>query len=794
RRTAATWVAATGAFLLVAAAGVFVSVRWDDIPDAGKLGILFALTGAALVAGQSLRRTLPATGDVLFHLGAFLLPVDLAALWVRMDGTWGALLTAEGLLCGAGFAVLAVRTDSAVLRRASIAGVVLLAAGLGAVTPVPAALLLAAFAVVAASTPDERTHEAAAWWAAVAGLAPALTALTRSLVTIGGGTLADLGFASHPLALTAWATGLASAAVLGWSARRRDEVGLAFLAIAVGIVGVTTSFASSEVSGDTGVIAIAGGFLVLELASLFLRRDAFWSRPVDVVATIAEVLAVPAIVLGTVGVLAFRGWFSEAQPELGFGLALVVAAGAWLAADLRWQPDTVLSLSMRLLRGGGRPFPNLAFAISIVSAVAVSTLAASPVVLATVVVAAALLACGRPLGTLVAAASVGMAVVAVPTEHAAVLAAVVVATAAAWLQAKEGGSDRAVVMAVIATLGSVLAGATWSGLAVVAMCWAVALVLETAQPKLGDVARAGLVVPVINALQLPVGAAVVATVACVVGALVIDALVFRRRDLATAAAVAAQILVFVSLEAAHVADPQAGLSLCVTAIVWAGLAAVVDGEWRDTFIVGAVSATGLGLALASTDAVAFADSLVIAGGLVATLGMVRRSEAIAHVGGAAIVAGIVLHLGVDGVQASEPYVLPVAVQLGIAGWHRRRQVFTSSWVAYAPSVALVGGTALVERIGGGSEWHVLVVAAVGTLAVAIGGWQRLVGPLLTGTALLVAITAHESLGALAGIPTWTWLAIAGTSLLGTGVALERTDTTPAEAGRRLVDVVGDRFE
>jgi hypothetical protein len=55
------------------------------------------------------------------------------------------------------------------------------------------------------------------------------------------------------------------------------------------------------------------------------------------------------------------------------------------------------------------------------------------------------------------------------------------------------------------------------------------------------------------------------------------------------------------------------------------------------------------------------------------------------------------------------------------------------------------------------------------------------------------VTVHESLGALAGVPTWAWLSAGGSVLLGIGVALERSDTSPVEAGRRLVDVVGERF-
>ena len=59
-RTGATWVAGTGAFLLLAATALFVAVRWDDIPGAAKLGIVGALTGAFLLGGRALARTLPA--------------------------------------------------------------------------------------------------------------------------------------------------------------------------------------------------------------------------------------------------------------------------------------------------------------------------------------------------------------------------------------------------------------------------------------------------------------------------------------------------------------------------------------------------------------------------------------------------------------------------------------------------------------------------------------------------------------------------------------------------------------
>lgn len=799
RRTAATWVAATGAFLLVAAAGVFVSVRWDDIPDAAKLGVLFALTGAALFGGLSLRRTLPATGDVLVHLGAFLLPIDLAAIALRMDVTWGQRLMAEGVLCGIGFGVLARYTRSVVLRWSSIAGCVLLAAGTGAVTSIPSPVVLVSFAVAALLARDDDARSAATWWAAIAGLAPATAGIAAHLIdvsasAIGGGTLRDLGFGAQSEALTAWIVGLAAAAVLAIEARRRESIGLGLVAIASSVIGCAASLASGEVSADLTVVAIGGAFLVIELAALAVRNDEFWQRPARWAATAAEVLAVPVIAVATLAGLMydFMDVDGDAQKLIAVGIAVGIGALGWLAADLRWRPDTVLSISMSLLRGGGRVFPNIAFAGTVVSAVTIITVDGVAVALAATAAAAFLIVGGRRGGNVVTAV-VTASIALVSDQPLLVLPAVALCTWAATLRARNELDVSTVVLSSVATLSGVAAGMLWTPLAAVPICWLLATALDAASPtvagelRLGDLARAGLLVPFLVGVDPLVMGAVVTT-------LVIDAVAWRRVELGFAAALAVQPFAYAVLHDARVADPQAGVALCVTAIVWSGLAVVVDDRWKQPFALAAAAAVVAGLSLAYTDATALADAVIVTGGIVVAAGLVTRHVAVAHLGGGLIAAGVLVHLGAAGVDMSEPYVLPVAAHLAVAGWVRRQRAATSSWVAYVPSIALVGGSALVERMAGGAEWHALVVAAVGTLAVALGGWQRLVGPLLTGTALLVAITAHESLGALAGIPTWTWLAVAGTALLGTGVALERTDTSPVEAGRRLVDVMSERFE
>jgi hypothetical protein len=168
------------------------------------------------------------------------------------------------------------------------------------------------------------------------------------------------------------------------------------------------------------------------------------------------------------------------------------------------------------------------------------------------------------------------------------------------------------------------------------------------------------------------------------------------------------------------------------------------------------------------------------------------------------------------VEISEPYLAPVAVLLLAAGFHARRRAAAgapsplppvygvtaggvaqsgdvSSWVAYAPAVGLLGGGALLERLSGGPAWHALLAGSVGLLAVVAGGAWRLAGPLLLGTTLVVAVTVHETLDVTAGVPTWAWLAVGGAVLLAAGVAMEQRGTGPYETGRRLVDLVRERF-
>ncbi|MEA2685063.1 MAG: hypothetical protein QOE93_258, partial [Actinomycetota bacterium] len=375
RRTGATWVAATGAFLLLAGAAVFVAVRWERMSEKAKLAVVLGLTAAVLGGGRRLRRTLPATGDVLFHLGAFLLPIDLVGIGLSSGVAWRPLLVAEGVLGVVALGGLGLLTGSVVLVWAGVLSMGVLAAGIAAVSPVPAPAVLAAVALAVeltrrpgtadrrtAAKDDRRPEIAAAVWATVAGLAPVLAAAVTLFVPVGSGTLAELGLTTPAAAAVA---GLLAAAVLARQAHLRHDLIRAFLAVTVvAVAGVATALTAHLPSSATAV-ALGAAFVVVELAALVLRRDPFWRRPLGVVAELAEVaanvVAVGAAILVFFAPVIDTADRFDARPSLAAAMAL--AAIGWLAADIRRYQGTPRPLGHALLRGGTRPPATLPQAV-----------------------------------------------------------------------------------------------------------------------------------------------------------------------------------------------------------------------------------------------------------------------------------------------------------------------------------------------------------------------------------------------------------------------------------------------
>ena len=824
RRAAATWVTATGVMLLLAAATLFVAVRWSEIPDGAKLAALGFVTIAALLGGRAMARTLPATGDVVFHLGALLLPLDLAAAAVRGGLDWRVFVLGEGLASAILFGILATVTGSVVLRIAAWLAVPVAATGVAACSPVPAALVLAVVALGAyllceLGVEVPRARVAALGWAGLAATGPVLGAAAALLVgadgfRIGRGTLAELGMVGTAFAVAALPAGVMSAIVLGVEADRRRDLRLAFATLVALFVGAGTALTGSHVGPGVGLVAVAAAFATIELAALALADDAFWKRPLGHVAAAAEVLAVVPVVASVLpfllapflpdGPFGSSGSFTV---DRSLSAAFALVALGWLTADLRRgdlhriEPGRT-ALARAVARGsGGAEFTPLVVG-PIVAAVFVGTGSSMAIACALVVSAVVAVAAGRGGGRVVAGALVPYAVVcAAGAPVAAMTFAVIGAVALVACVRSTDSLEHAGLLAMSASatvvLGGAVAGSEWSvassAAGTVIAVWALAELFDRRTPRAGDIARFAAALPVMVAVTALAPAAALGAVAVATGLATFDALRLRRPWLLTVAAVLVQVVVFDAATANGLSPAQGGLALCVTAIVWAGLTAIAAAEWRTAGITAAVLGMGIGLTLASTEPAAFASAAMLAGALVVFAGLLTDRAPIAHVGAAVATLGLFGHLHLAGLDASEWYVTPVGLQMLIAGWQVRRHDRVSSWVAYGTTIVLMGGSALLERISGGSAGHALYAGVVGATAVAVGGWRRLSAPLVVGTALLVGVSAHESLSSLASIATWMWFAAGGIALIVVGVVLEQHDQGPVEAGKRLVEVLGERF-
>lgn len=803
RRTAVLWVAAVGASLLAAAAALFVAVRWNDIPPVGKLAVIVSVTAIFLVAGESLRKTLPTTGNVLFHLGALLIPVDVGALNLRLGLTWQELLLVEGVVCTLLFGALAYLGRSKLLTAASALGVVATAFGIGATTAVPAPVALAV-AAVAFSVVRPRARIAQAW-AAAAGLMPILV-LALHAGDAAPSALLDLGLGAAVDPTFAIVTAVPSAFVLGRAAHVMKDLTLAGLAFATVAANGATAWMSSALPQDADVLGPAAAFVVVQVAAIAVVRDPFWGRLGRWVANGAEIVAaiVTANLVSVVATAPFvedGGFLGSGgpDPQRALGGAFVILALGWVVSMLRHHLEGDDATLWRL--------GAIATCISAVAGVQTATASASATAIVMAVAAAGLVAARHPLTDAFAAAALFYAPI---TAHAHPLTAVLCGVAgaavlavAARLAAGERASLRPAWLTIVAVsklaIASAFAGELidvhLTPLMFVLGSLGVAAFLDGADRRASFVAR----IASLGALYVgllggwtPAEKLLIAVPLLVL--LVVDAVRTSDKRIAYLAIAPLQFVVAHVALASGLDVTDMGFVLCVGGVVWAGLSQVVGREWGRPFEVATVSGLGLGLMFSSGDAVTFGASLFVAGAVILAGALLRGSVGLAHAGGVAMVLGVWTELGAFDVMVLEAYAAPVALHLFVAGLVERSRRKASSWAAYAPAIAILGGSALIERMTGGTGWHAIIAGALGVVAVVAGGSRRLAGPIVTGTAMLGAITIYESLAVAATIPTWAWLAAAGSALVTAAVVLERTDTSPLEAGRRVVDVLSTNFE
>ena len=855
RVSMATWIAGLGALLLLAAATTFLAVRWDALGATARIAIVGGVTVAAVLGGDRLRRTLPAVGGVIFHLGALLVPIDALGLTLQFGAPGWVRWLAVGAAALVALPLLAVFGRSPLLAVAGLLGVPVAATGVGMLTGAPPALLVAivGLALVPLAT-----------WECPEHLRPALrtgSVLLPVLAVVGGVTV-EFAAALGGEGVTA------TAAAAGWLAAWQVRAATAVLVIpALGIRARGGDARLRTVAIVTGTLALlhlvlppatpravqlwtpAVLWLALELSWLVRARSGAaraTPAPRGLSATIlaAELLALPVAL--AVAAMVFAPAHVLAEDAVLAG-AVGIAAAAWAAVAWRFHhhDDALLGAQLRI-----RPAAPLVGVLVVWHLVVAGLLAgADPSVLlggVLVVAALPLTVRGSGSGGTAGPGSAGIRLVSVllvvgGTEGltadraeallVAVLAPVLLLPLLAPL-ARRGVSATGLLtipaalllVGLVATMGGtgaralglptglvgILVGATavaiaWSSHGSRPLAEAARLVAATAGLTVtlpaGALLPFAVVDPLVPALARDLGglAAGALLPAVVIGALLaLDA----WRDRGTVAVTAAGLVL---LRAASALALALGVDV---EVVGAGLlatgtaSAITAGVGARSLSRGALVATSvlallvapLGWLLLGDAGVLRAAAVLLAGAASLAFGLVLQRWALAHTGAAIATLGTwSLLVQVDS-TALDLYLLPVAVQVVLAGAAARRCSETSSWIAYAPAVALVGVPAVMERLWGGPGWHGLLAGAVGVLAVALGGARGLRGPVVVGAVLVVAVVVIETLTVVVGVPTWAWLTVGGVALLSAAAVIERFASTPGEAARRVAAGFRDREE
>ena len=222
------------------------------------------------------------------------------------------------------------------------------------------------------------------------------------------------------------------------------------------------------------------------------------------------------------------------------------------------------------------------------------------------------------------------------------------------------------------------------------------------------------------------------------------------------------------------APDQVGGLLLLAVAVLLGLAAVLDRP-RALALEAVAAGTGLLAAILAIGDPGWLSWVLAGCGLAALTTALRPDRrAAAAAGGLLLSASSWVRLAEAGVDAPEPYVLPLAVMALALGHLRRRGApATRSWQAYGPGLSLLLLPSLLASFGDDGLTRSLLVGAVALAVLLVGARGRLQAPLALG-AVVLAVDALQLLGPVAAaLPRFVSIGAAGTLLLVVGATYEQ---------------------
>ena len=800
RLSAAGWLAAAGASLLLVASIIVVAGNWESIDPIVRFSGLVASLFTVYFAAETGRRRFPTTSTSLATLAACLTaPVGVAAA-ATLGQPWSVCTLVGGVAALVATEVQSRRWNVAPLKAATVVAFGLAAVGLSALTGVPAPVIGAVGAAAALLLDSTRRTLTLA---VAVGVSPLLVALAEA--GVGTGTLVRLGATGEVLVWSAPLSCAIAAAVVAVLAQRAQNAPLAIVSVALLASGALTSLISSEIDETIWLCLPAAALLATEAIAAG-RVESVWRRlarnatpPIGVGLAIAALVSPFAAVVARWDVpgdvVADDGWY---VPLALWCVALIAAtAGSARRIGGSWSsmaPLAATAASMSTLAMGGAPMWSLAVAallgwIGITLVTPWSSWDITTTALAALVLLASFVDGDLPVFWVVALVVAGA-----------------LAVASCSVVGRRDAGLRSVAAAALAALGTSIA------------LEPVMTASESTTFQVGAFVFVGLIgigVAIRPERSMwPLGIAGYFTIAAIdddpTGTISWFAVATTA---ALAAAVAGSSRTLTGLRA-HVA--------AAIATVAGGLALAAAGVDAETSVV-AASLIGIGLSglaaldrrlvvgqtsgvVASTFAVHASGAasptvtsiaLIVLGAQVIAVGASTGRQWLLPAGASLTIGATVSLWWTTGtnqwvIDAIAPYsadggdvaIAAASAALLVGGWLLRRALAVSSWLAYSPGLGMAGTWLIATQLESGTDWATFGALAVGTIALAVGGARRLGAPLVLGTLTMGATIVVSAGSRLAAAPTWLWIAVGGIGLLVIAALIERSERPLLAVGRR----------
>ncbi len=791
--SAAGWLAAMGASLLLVASIIVVAGNWQSIDPIVRFSGLVAALFAVYFSAEAGRRRYPSTSTALATLAACLTaPVGIAAA-ATLEQPWPVCVLVGGFAALAATELQARRWKVPVLHAATVVAFGLAAVGLSALSSVPVAVIGAVGALLALLLGAERRPVALGL---AVGVSPWLVALSD--VGLGTGTLADVGVTGSAVAWSAPMSCGIAALVIAIVAHRHQNAPLAQTALAV--------LGSGVVSGLVGADAGAALWWSVPAIVLLAAEAVAASRSSAVWSDLARRLGTPA----GIGI----AYAALTTPYLTL-LARGGTSAAAVAADQWYVPLGLSAVALAASAvGTGRARPTITVVAAIAAGVAAST------------------AAGVPYWLVAAVAAIGWIVATVATPWSSWDATT--ATCASWILIAAWIVD-------VPQASGWLAAVAASGLALIASC---SMVVRNDEGFRTIVAAGivGLVSGVIaDSLSSPIATpgdvgtimffgliAVGVTLradrslwplvaAGTIGIRTIGDGAITWYDVAVAALFAAAVAgsvrnprglqahvaaaaitgaVALALAAGGVDAGTATVAASLSGVALTGLSAI-DRRLVTAQTAGITASTIAVLASAEASPVFASIAFAVLGAQLAYAGTLTRTKLAALPGVALGIAGtvslwwttgtnawVIVALAPYGADGTDMAIAATVTVLLVAGWLVRRRTSMTTWLAYSPGLGMAGTWLVASQLEPGTDWATFGALIVGIVALGIGGFRRLGAPLVLGTAMVVATIVVSAGPRLTAAPTWAWIASGGIGLLVVAALIERSERPLLPIGRK----------